>query len=100
MEYWQSTYEYLYAGGTGVGDSQELSQATALLSPNSYTTKETMISYFGRAEYSYKEKYNLAASLRTDGSSIFGDDNKWGTFWSLSGAWRINNEEFMKISIG
>lgn len=96
MEYWQSTYEYLYAGGTGVGDSKELAQATALLSPNSYTTKETMISYFGRAEYSYLERYNLAASLRTDGSSIFGDDNKWGTFWSVSGAWRINNEAFMK----
>lgn len=96
MEYWQSTYEYLYAGGTGVGDAQELSQATALLSPDSYTTKETMISYFGRAEYSYKERYNLAASLRTDGASIFGEDNKWGTFWSVSGAWRINNEAFMK----
>lgn len=96
IEYWQSKYEYLYAGGTGVGDSQELAQATALLSPNSYTTKETMISYFGRAEYSYKEKYNLAASLRTDGSSIFGDDNKWGTFWSISGAWRAKNEKFLK----
>lgn len=96
IEYWQSKYEYLYAGGTGVGDSQELAQVTALLSPNSYTTKETMISYFGRAEYSYKEKYNLAASLRTDGSSIFGDDNKWGTFWSISGAWRAKNEKFLK----
>ena len=55
-----------------------------------------MISYFGRAEYAYKDKYNFSASLRADGSSIFGADTKWGTFWSLGASWRINQEDFLK----
>ena len=79
MEYWQSTYETLYAGGRGLlGDMQELAGASGSFSPSSDTTKETLISYFGRAEYAYKDKYNFSASLRADGSSIFGADTKWG----------------------
>lgn len=78
MEYWQSTYETLYAGGRGLlGDMQELAGASGSFSPSSDTTKETLISYFGRAEYAYKDKYNFSASLRADGSSIFGADTKW-----------------------
>lgn len=97
MEYWQSTYETLYAGGRGLlGDMQELAGASGSFSPSSDTTKETLISYFGRAEYAYKDKYNFSASLRADGSSIFGADTKWGTFWSLGASWRINQEDFLK----
>lgn len=97
MEYWQSTYETLYAGGRGLlGDMQELAGASGSYSPSSDTTKETLISYFGRAEYAYKDKYNFSASLRADGSSIFGADTKWGTFWSLGASWRINQEDFLK----
>lgn len=97
MEYWQSTYETLYAGGRGLlGDMQELAGASGSFSPSSDTTKETLISYFGRAEYAYKNKYNFSASLRADGSSIFGADTKWGTFWSLGASWRINQEDFLK----
>lgn len=97
MEYWQSTYEYLETGGRDIlGDFEELSAAGTAFSPKSYTDKETMISYFGRAEYAYDERYNVSASLRTDGSSVFGSDKHWGTFWSVGGAWRINKEQFMK----
>ncbi len=97
MEYWQSTYETLYTGGRGLlGDMQELAGASGSFSPSSDTTKETLISYFGRAEYAYKDKYNFSASLRADGSSIFGADTKWGTFWSLGASWRINQEDFLK----
>ena len=97
MEYWQSTYETLYAGGRGLlGDMQELAGASGSFSPSSDTTKETLISYFGRAEYAYKDKYNFSASLRADGYSIFGADTKWGTFWSLGASWRINQEDFLK----
>lgn len=97
MEYWQSTFEHLYAGGRNLlGKMQELSAAGGSFSPESNTTKETMISYFGRAEYSFADRYNFSASLRSDGSSVFGDNNKWGTFWSIGANWRINQENFMK----
>jgi TonB-linked SusC/RagA family outer membrane protein len=59
-------------------------------------TAYTMLSFFGVANYSYDNKYFLQASLRTDGSSRFGADNRWGTFWSASASWNIHREAFMK----
>ncbi len=97
MEYWQSDYKYLYAGGTDLlGDMKELSAASTVLSSSSQTEKEVLISYFGRAEYAYLNKYNVSLSLRTDGSSVFGTDNKWGTFWSAGFSWRLTEENFLK----
>ena len=55
-----------------------------------------MISYYGRINYSYKSKYLLQATLRRDGSSAFGANNRWGTFPSVSASWRIIEEDFMK----
>ena len=55
-----------------------------------------MISYLGRIEYTYNDRYNLSVSLRSDGSSVFGTDNKWGTFWSAGASWRMEQENFMK----
>lgn len=55
-----------------------------------------MDSYFGRAVYNYSDKYFLEGSLRRDGSSKFRyKDNRWGTFWSVGGGWRISQEKFM-----
>ena len=54
-----------------------------------------LISFFGRVNYSLKEKYILTATLRRDGSSKFGANHKWGTFPSISAAWRIIDEPFM-----
>ena len=56
----------------------------------------SLISYLGRVNYSYDNKYLLTANIRTDGSSKFGANNKWGTFPSLSLGWRIDRENFMK----
>ncbi len=55
-----------------------------------------MISFYGRVNYSYNSKYNFQATLRRDGSSAFGKNNRWATFPSVSGAWRISSEPFMK----
>ena len=55
-----------------------------------------MISYYGRINYSYKSKYLLQATVRRDGSSAFGANNRWGTFPAVSAAWRIIEEDFMK----
>ena len=55
-------------------------------------------SYFGRLGYVYDSKYILNATMRADGSSNFGPDNRWGYFPSVSAAWRISQEDFMKSS--
>ena len=55
-----------------------------------------LISFFGRAHYSYREKYMLTATIRRDGSSKFGANHKWGTFPSASVAWGLSQEDFMK----
>lgn len=55
-----------------------------------------MISFYGRANYSYKSRYLLQATVRRDGSSAFGINNRWATFPSVSAAWRITEENFMK----
>lgn len=57
------------------------------------------ISFYGRANYSYDGKYLLQATVRRDGSSVFGANNRWGTFPSVSAAWNIAEESFMKNGI-
>ncbi len=61
----------------------------------SYKNMNRLISLFGRLNYSIAGKYIVTATIRRDGSSKFGDNNKWGTFPSISGAWRISDEAFM-----
>ncbi|MFW0739670.1 SusC/RagA family TonB-linked outer membrane protein [Flavobacterium sp. T12S277] len=64
--------------------------------PTSYAEDDKIISFFGRANYSFKNKYLLSATLRADGSSKFGTENQWGYFPSVSAAWRIIEEPFME----
>jgi TonB-linked SusC/RagA family outer membrane protein len=59
-------------------------------------SENALISYFGRIQYGIMDKYLFSASLRRDGSSKFGPDNRWGWFPSVSGAWRVNEEDFLK----
>ncbi len=58
--------------------------------------KNTLLSYFGRLQYDFKEKYLISASIRRDGSSKFGFQQRWGVFPSLSLGWRVTQEGFMK----
>ena len=62
----------------------------------SYGNMSKLIGFFGRLNYSFNEKYILAATMRHDGSSKFGANKKWGTFPSISVAWRIKEEPFMQ----
>ncbi|MGY0037818.1 SusC/RagA family TonB-linked outer membrane protein [Pedobacter sp. NJ-S-72] len=55
-----------------------------------------LISFYGRAQYNYNEKYLFQASLRKDGSSAFGRNNRWGLFPAVSAGWRVIGEDFMK----
>ena len=74
----------------------EIGSAAVMSSMNSYTDKYRLLSWLSRVEYDYKDRYYISGSFRTDGSSRFHPDNRWGQFWSLGGSWRISNEEFMK----
>ncbi len=56
----------------------------------------TLVSFFGRASYDYKNKYFASATVRRDGSSRFTADNRWGTFYSFSGGWSLDQEAFLQ----
>ena len=57
---------------------------------------KTLLSFFARANYNYDNRYLLTATVRTDGSTVFSNKNKWGFFPSFSAAWRVSEEAFMK----
>lgn len=59
-------------------------------------SKTRMISFYGRANYSYDSKYLVQAAIRRDGASTFGTNNRWATFPSASAAWRISQESFLR----
>jgi len=63
---------------------------------SSYKNDRTLISFLGRINYSYLSRYLFTVSLRQDGSSVFGENHKWGYFPSGSIAWRLSDESFMK----
>ena len=62
----------------------------------SYKGESVLASFFGRLNYGYKGRYMITATLRGDGSSRFGKNNKWGVFPSTSVAWRVSDEAFME----
>lgn len=73
-----------------------LSAGATVTGADDRATERTLISYFSRVNYNFKGKYLVSASIRRDGSSRFGPDNKWGYFPSLSLGWFISDENFMK----
>ena len=87
------------SGGFANNQVTTLNAATNITGtgPNYTTeTQSVLMSYFGRLNYSYDGKYLLSASLRADGSSRFGADNRWGSFPAVSLGWRISQEKFMQ----
>lgn len=89
-------------GGSGVGFISDVTQAFDLGSgqtpgiPTSSYSKSVLLSFLGRANYSYNNKYLATLSIRRDGSSKYSEGNKWGTFPSAALAWKIKNENFLK----
>ncbi|WP_321334316.1 TonB-dependent receptor [uncultured Bacteroides sp.] len=69
-----------------------------VISINNYETENYIVSFFGRLNYSIKDKYLLTFTLRDDGSSRFHKNNRWGIFPSVALAWRVINEDFIKDS--
>ncbi|MBS1606324.1 MAG: TonB-dependent receptor [Bacteroidetes bacterium] len=88
---------------TGTGTTTNYSNSNAIINfnPNSPNYQapvgagESLVSYFARADYVFKEKYLLGATFRRDGSSKF-ITNRWGNFYAVSAGWRISQEDFMR----
>ena len=90
------TYKYNYLQGTNYpGSLYELSNA-GTTSGSSNATGYTMVSWLGRLNYNYDNRYYAGFSFRRDGSSRLAKANRWGNFWSVSGAWRFGAEKFME----
>ena len=97
-ENYKYNYNYLYNVKTKFFDAEtpEFNNAISMETMNSYTQEYTIESYLGRVNYDFDDKYYFSGSLRSDGSSRFAKANRWGTFWSLGGSWRVSKENFMK----
>lgn len=88
-----STEVYKY---NNLGNGTFLTEEDRHASVSSYRNDNKLVGFFGRISYGYDNRYNILVSLRHEGSSKFGANNKWATFPSVSLGWNIMNEQFMK----
>jgi TonB-dependent starch-binding outer membrane protein SusC len=101
--YTTQNYAIEYATATSSNFSNEsltytsLSAGSTYAAPTSGGSESMLNSYIARANYSFKERYNLTATLRADGSSRFAEKYRWGYFPSIGLSWNINQEPFFKI---
>ena len=70
--------------------------ATPFSTQNFYSPDDKLLSFFGRVNYDYKDKYLLTGTFRADGSSKFSGSNQWGYFPAVAAAWKISEESFLK----
>ncbi len=104
MEAIQNHTDYLGASGNNFRRTDllfryingSLPAALGNVNASGIATEWALMSYFAQAGYSFDSRYVLSASVRRDGSSRFGPNNRWGTFPSVSAAWNISNEPFFK----
>jgi TonB-linked SusC/RagA family outer membrane protein len=96
-ENYQYMWENVTATRTGFTiHTTQLVAGSVAEGSSSYADEYALEGYLFRGDYSYSDKYYFSGSYRTDGSSRFYDDVRWGSFWSLGGSWRIRNESFME----
>lgn len=82
----------------GVETRYQIETANQQTTQSAYATKNELQSFFGRVNYTFNDKYLMTATMRADGSSKFGENNKYGYFPSLALGWNINKEGFLKDS--
>mgnify|MGYP002515448475 CR=1 FL=1 len=96
----EKTMEITRTGSSGYNSdalkNNSLQSGTNVTTPYSDKATNTMISYLGRINYNYAQKYDFTFSIRTDGSSRFGKNNKWGTFPSIGYSYNVSNEKFFR----
>lgn len=98
QEYYDYKLYYNYGYGEGIMSlgQYELASTTANWDTSSDITKYALLSFLGKVDYNYGNRYYLSASFRRDGSSRFSPESRWGNFWSVGASWRLSNEPFMK----
>jgi TonB-dependent starch-binding outer membrane protein SusC len=92
----ESDFDLIQVASTGFASDQlpnTISGSTPTVTSASRSAW-ALESYFGRVNYRFKDKYIFEASIRKDGSSRFGEDKKYGTFWAVAGGWVISDEKF------
>ena len=98
--YEQYVYKPLSVTGTGyihdILESYDIGSAEVMGVPSSSYTEWRLLSFLGRANYSYDGKYLATVTFRKDGSSRYSEGNKWGSFPSAALAWKVSKEEFMQ----
>ena len=101
-EWYDTKTRYLGAKRTGgfSADIPELNAFATMSGSNSYTSEYNVEGYFANLLYNYNEKYYASASFRRDATSYFAKDHRWGSFWSIGGAWIISKEKFMESTNG
>jgi TonB-linked SusC/RagA family outer membrane protein len=92
----RNSTNFNYVAGTGfpTGFERYVRNAAQVSVFDGGETENTLVSYFSRANYTWRERYVLTASLRRDGSSRFGDNSRYGNFAALSGAWTVSDESW------
>lgn len=92
----KSSYYRAYGKNIPSEDINVLSTASDPAGVSGSESEKRLISYLSRFNYDYANKYYLSTSIRRDGSSKLGTNERWANFWSLSGSYRLSEEEFMK----
>ena len=97
QEYFSRHDEFMSAETTSfvTGLLTELSAGSSITEASSSFADRRLFSVFSRLNYGFRDKYYLTASIRRDGASEFGENNRWGTFGSIGGSWIISEESFM-----
>ena len=95
-EFYSYEENYLEASRSGLVEGLYEVVGATINSAESTTKDHRIESYFARLNYGYDNKYYIDASWRTDGSSRFAPDTRWGHFWSVGASWRISQEKFLK----
>ncbi len=94
--YFNYDYAYFYKTNEIFPGSPNMSNFTVNVSMDGYQNNYRTESYLGRVRYNYKDKYNVEASFRRDGTSRFHKNSRWGNFWSIGANWMISKEDFMQ----
>lgn len=95
-QYTYNLFERTETSIKNINSNLEIPNGTGQMTLEADKWHEAMMSYFGRVNYDYKQRYLLEANMRYDGSSKFQPENRWNFFWGASGGWRITQEEFME----
>ncbi len=90
------SWEHHYEEGSEFATNYNREDSTVVDQDTEYKTEYYLVSFFGRMNYTFKEKYLLTGTLRYDGTSRFHPDNRWGLFPSAAMAWKVHEESFLK----